>query len=167
MNRVAVVTCLLLSAPALGDATVPGAGGGARPSAAAESLEYTAEELHARLSAAPGEARRVSLYRITFRPGTAELVFPASEPTLREILRLARRMGFMIIAHTDERGSEKWNQRLSVARAKAVLGWLIARGADPKQIFAFGAGEDHPLVAGHNAAAWAKNARIDLSTAWP
>jgi outer membrane protein OmpA-like peptidoglycan-associated protein len=63
-------------------------------------------------------------------------------------------------SHTDERGDDIANLRLSQARAKVVVAYLVAKGIDPARLDPQGYGETQPLDNGHDEAAWAKNSRI-------
>ncbi|NOY25537.1 MAG: OmpA family protein [Oligoflexia bacterium] len=67
-----------------------------------------------------------------------------------------------IEGHTDSRGSARANQVLSEARAASVRQFLIDKGVDASRLKSTGYGESRPLVKGNNAAAWAKNRRVDL-----
>lgn len=67
-----------------------------------------------------------------------------------------------VAGHTDERGSQAYNLKLSKRRADTVKKLLIDGGAPGKKIRAVGMGEDYPLEKGHNEAAWAKNRRVEL-----
>lgn len=49
-----------------------------------------------------------------------------------------------INSHTDSRGSEKYNQKLSQGRANSVIVYLIAKGIVPERLFAKGFGESNP-----------------------
>ena len=50
-----------------------------------------------------------------------------------------------LIAHTDTRGSESYNQQLSTARANAAVAYIINCGVDPGRIIAEGKGESQLL----------------------
>lgn len=67
-----------------------------------------------------------------------------------------------IQGHTDERGSADYNRKLSQARSESVLAFLVNEGISPKRLAAQGYGEDQPLDLRHNAAAWAKNRRVEF-----
>jgi len=67
-----------------------------------------------------------------------------------------------IEGHTDDIGSAKKNQELSQARAEWVRGFLIRRGVEPERLQAVGYGDTRPLVDHRNAAARAKNRRVDF-----
>jgi outer membrane protein OmpA-like peptidoglycan-associated protein len=64
--------------------------------------------------------------------------------------------------HTDERGADDWNMRLSGLRAQAVVQALIDRGVAPQRLVAHGYGESKPLCTEHVEACWAKNRRVEL-----
>jgi outer membrane protein OmpA-like peptidoglycan-associated protein/tetratricopeptide (TPR) repeat protein len=50
-----------------------------------------------------------------------------------------------ISAHTDSRGSDEYNLKLSQKRADAVVAYLIDRGVDPSMLIAKGYGESQPV----------------------
>jgi outer membrane protein OmpA-like peptidoglycan-associated protein len=64
--------------------------------------------------------------------------------------------------HTDSRGDERMNERLSQARAGSVRQYLINRGVDPRRLTAAGYGESRPLEEGDGEDAWAKNRRVEF-----
>lgn len=67
-----------------------------------------------------------------------------------------------VSGHTDERGSNEYNNKLSKARADTVRQLLGEGGAPTARIKAVGMGERKPKVKGHNEKAWAKNRRVEL-----
>lgn len=64
--------------------------------------------------------------------------------------------------HTDSRGSDLANQKLSEARAASVRQYLIDKGVEANRLTSVGYGESKPLVKGNNEAAWSKNRRVDI-----
>ncbi len=56
-------------------------------------------------------------------------------------------MEIMIKAHTDNRGEDKYNLKLSERRAKATLEYVISKGINKERISAKGYGESEPKVA--------------------
>ncbi len=52
--------------------------------------------------------------------------------------------------HTDVRGSEEYNQKLSERRAESVKNALVQQGVDPRRIQTVGFGESMPLSSQHN-----------------
>ena len=61
--------------------------------------------------------------------------------------------------HTDVRGSEDYNERLSRGRANAVRRYLIERGVAPGKLVAVGYGESQPLSTELTEEAHAMNRR--------
>lgn len=81
-----------------------------------------------------------------------------ARPTLAKLAELiARSPGVPVVVegHTDAKGSEAYNQRLSERRADSVADWLARqRGVDPARLGRRGLGESEPV---------APNARADGS----
>lgn len=72
-----------------------------------------------------------------------------SESVLDEVANVLKKFTdkkFMICGYTDARGSESYNERLSEARAKAVLEALVKRGVPEKMLFHKGFGKRMALV---------------------
>ena len=67
-----------------------------------------------------------------------------------------------IEGHADERGTPEYNIALGERRAKAVEKYLMSLGVSASQLTSVSYGEEMPLVAAHNAEAWAKNRRAVL-----
>jgi OOP family OmpA-OmpF porin len=82
---------------------------------------------------------------------------------LGEILRRCDSGRIEIGGYTDSRGREELNQRLSQARAEAVLDALIARGVTLDRLSARGYGEERPAATNDNEAGRALNRRIEFT----
>ena len=67
-----------------------------------------------------------------------------------------------IQGHTDERGPADYNLDLSQQRAEAVLEYFVDQGVERARLSAEGFGESRPVDPASNAAAWAKNRRVDF-----
>lgn len=67
-----------------------------------------------------------------------------------------------IEGHTDSRGKDKDNQKLSQSRAESVLAYLASKGVDAGRLTASGYGESKPLVVEKSEADRAKNRRVDF-----
>ncbi len=65
--------------------------------------------------------------------------------------------------HCDERGSREYNLALGERRGNAVRDALIAEGIAASRIDVISYGEDSPVDAAHNEAAWAKNRRAEFN----
>jgi outer membrane protein OmpA-like peptidoglycan-associated protein len=67
-----------------------------------------------------------------------------------------------IQGHADERGSDKYNIKLTRARAASVMNALIQRGVIKDRLRSAGYGERCPVDPKHNASAWEKNRRVEF-----
>lgn len=65
---------------------------------------------------------------------------------LVQVMQTNKNMVIMAKAHTDNRGTEKYNERLSDRRAKSTRQYVISKGIDPSRISAKGMGELEPKV---------------------
>lgn len=53
-------------------------------------------------------------------------------------------------SHTDSRGSDAYNQKLSQRRAQSVVDYLVGKGIDRKRLVAKGYGESYPIALNDN-----------------
>jgi OmpA-OmpF porin, OOP family len=71
-------------------------------------------------------------------------------------------LGIEIGGHTDERGSDAYNDALSDARANAVRDHLVGLGIAAERLTAEGYGERMPKIRKHTEAAWRANRRVEF-----
>jgi len=99
---------------------------------------------------------------IYFETGKAAIK-PESHATLDAVAAAfarEKKLGLVEIqVHTDSRGSDAWNLKVSQARAQAIYDYLVAKGVDASRLRAKGYGETQPIDKRANEAAWAKNRR--------
>lgn len=77
-----------------------------------------------------------------------------SKPALDKLLRILNQNPTMVIeigGHTDNLGTNAYNQRLSEARAKSVVDYLIENGIERSRLVAKGYGETQPVAPNQNA----------------
>ena len=64
--------------------------------------------------------------------------------------------------HSDERGAEEFNLRITGERAQAIKTYLVSKGVSADRLAARGYGESRPLCTEHNEACWSRNRRTEL-----
>jgi OOP family OmpA-OmpF porin len=64
--------------------------------------------------------------------------------------------------HTDDQGTDEYNQTLSEQRAQAVVDWLVKTGIAKSRLHATGMGRKLPLDPGKTEAARANNRRVEF-----
>ena len=72
--------------------------------------------------------------------------------------------GFRIYVHghTDNVGTQQYNQKLSERRAQSVRDYLVEAGIDPTMITTKGFGKTRPLLRDNSARGRAKNRRVEI-----
>ena len=68
----------------------------------------------------------------------------------------------VVEGHTDSKGSEDTNLRLSQARAEAVVAYLVAAGISPDRLTAVGFGETRPIAENGTTIGRDQNRRIEF-----
>jgi outer membrane protein OmpA-like peptidoglycan-associated protein len=81
------------------------------------------------------------------------------------ILMTAHDYTISVNGHTDDVGSDAYNQKLSERRAQAVRDYLVKAGLPPEIVSVTGHGKSLPLVRDKSEAARAKNRRVELGIA--
>jgi outer membrane protein OmpA-like peptidoglycan-associated protein len=126
--------------------------------------------------ASDAEARRLNTL-ITFEKGKRVVLrgvnFETNKATLRtESETILTRAYNALVAnpdvrveisgHTDNVGSEKSNQTLSLKRAQAVKNWLVEKGIASNRMKAVGKGQNEPISSNETDAGRAENRRIEF-----
>jgi len=146
-----------------------------RAQAEADAIRKKAEAEVNRLQQALGqiaETRRTAL-GLVMNLGGDHLKFEFDKADLRPEDKelLARIAGILMTAHdytisvnghTDDVGSDAYNQKLSERRAQSVRNYLVQAGLSPEILSVEGHGKSLPLVKGTSDAARAKNRRVEL-----
>lgn len=90
---------------------------------------------------------------------------PESHAELNRILPLFRQypgLRVELSGHTDSRGSDTYNERLSDARAKAVRNYLISKGLNAARTEAIGYGEQQPVADNESDEGRQLNRRVEF-----
>ena len=110
--------------------------------------------------------------RFFFPPGAAELDADVEPAIARVASRLNerrnRRRAVLVEGHSDGSGSDAQNDRLSTARAEAIVELLVQHGVDADRVQVHGFGATRPLAMEQRAGgkdsveARARNRRVDV-----
>jgi outer membrane protein OmpA-like peptidoglycan-associated protein len=114
-----------------------------------------------------GDELIVRMYGLNFPVGSSE-IRPANFgllTKLQQVLREYPDAPVTVAGHTDSRGNDATNQRLSEERANAVQEYLLANMSSltPDRIEAVGYGESRPLASNETEQGRAQNRRIDVT----
>lgn len=104
------------------------------------------------------------MHNLFFERDKADLS-PASLAELGQLLRLLNenpKLRLEIGGHTDSDGSAEHNERLSQARAQAVVDHLVNNGIATDRLVPKGYGDDKPLAPNDSDENKARNRRTDM-----
>jgi len=108
---------------------------------------------------------RVPLYGVLFDFDKATLK-PASDAVLgraRDALQANPRLSVEVQGHTDNVGGDDYNAKLSEARARSVMQWLVKNGVPAARLTSKGYGKSKPVADNDTPEGRAKNRRVELS----
>ena len=150
----------------------------AQAKAEAERIRKRAEAERDRLETALGqiaETRKTALGLVMNLGGDhLKFEFNKAELSPKDRELLSRIAGILITAHdytisvnghTDDVGTDAYNQKLSERRAQAVRDYLQQAGLSAEILSVTGHGKSLPLVRGSSDTARAKNRRVELAIA--
>jgi len=150
----------------------------ARAQVEADRIRKQAEAEVNRLELALGqiaETRRTAL-GLVMNLGSDYLKFEFDKAELRSedrellsriagILLTSKDYSISVNGHTDDVGTEEYNQKLSERRAQAVRDYLVKAGLSPDILSVTGHGKSRPLAPGTSEQARARNRRVELGIA--
>lgn len=110
------------------------------------------------------KGKKVVLKGVTFEFGRATLTSNSETILTRAYNALVANpdVQIEISGHTDNVGSQQYNQDLSLKRAQAVRNWLAQKGIASTRMKAVGKGENEPVASNETYAGRAENRRIEF-----
>lgn len=111
----------------------------------------------------------ITLGDVLFETGKADLKSAAAADLTKLSGLLARypERSLVIEGHTDNVGSESYNQTLSQNRADSVKAFLLNQGIATNRMTAFGRGESAPVASNDSTSGRQMNRRVEIIIATP
>ena len=110
------------------------------------------------------EDQPVVLRNVLFDTSSA-VILESSFSELNELVGYLKRnkdKKIDISGHTDNVGSDAANQKLSDARAKSVMSYLVTNGIEESRMTAIGFGEEKPVDSNDTFEGRQKNRRVEF-----
>ena len=110
------------------------------------------------------KACHVAIYGVLFEFNKSTLL-PSSDAALQPVAALMaadKTLKLEVQGHTDNVGTDAYNQTLSEARAKAVMTWLTQHGVAADRLTAKGYGKTKPVADNGSDEGRAKNRRVEI-----
>ncbi|MCQ2973640.1 MAG: OmpA family protein [Bacteroidales bacterium] len=107
---------------------------------------------------------KMQLNNITFETNSADITSTSYEELERlvDLLKINNELKVEISAHTDDKGSESYNLKLSERRAVAVVSYLKGKGIFGNRLVTKGYGKSMPLVPNTSDENRAVNRRVEF-----
>jgi len=116
-------------------------------------------------AAAAPTAEKVTFSAGAFFDFDKSVLKPEGKTTLQNLVAQLKNTDIEVVVatgHTDWTGSDAYNMKLSMRRAKAVKAFLVSRGIPEERVFVEGKGERNPIADNHTKEGRAKNRRVDI-----
>jgi outer membrane protein OmpA-like peptidoglycan-associated protein len=114
------------------------------------------------------EEQRITLTlsgEVLFKTAQSDLL-PIARSRLERVAEVLKQQGveksMIVQGHTDSRGTDAYNDKLSQDRAESVRQFLIDEGVPADQIRAVGKGEGNPIASNDSAEGRANNRRVEI-----
>lgn len=135
--------------------------------AALEELRNAIDQMPEQSEDLKAEIVRV-VNNVQFEFDSEEIIEPAYDElnSLAAIMQEYDGLGVDIAARADERGSNDYNQDLSMRRAQAVKDYMVEQGVSESRITTSALGEEDPLMSGNSATAYAQNRSVQVTLSY-
>lgn len=119
----------------------------------------------ARIDSLPNHVVRVTMTNQTAFDTNSSNIKPGFEATMGKIADVVVRYGktsLTVVGHTDNVGSDEYNQKLSERRAHAVAQYLELKKVDPIRLAVSGRGEAQPIASNTSESGRQQNRRVEI-----
>ena len=122
------------------------------------------------VAAAPAPAAGAAATKVTY---AADAFFAANSAVLKaagkakldDLVGKVKAINLEVIVavgHTDSKGNDASNQKLSVRRAEAVKAYLVSKGIEKNRVYTEGKGSKQPVADNKTTEGRAKNNRVEI-----
>ncbi len=111
------------------------------------------------------EGDQIKLNQKVFFKTAKANILAQSFPLLNEVATILQenpQIEIRIEGHTDSRGSDRYNKKLSDRRAASVRTYLLEKGVDASRMNSVGYGEERPIEDNSTEAGRAANRRVEI-----
>ncbi len=113
----------------------------------------------------PPAATKVTYAADAFFDTAKHVLKPEGKAKLDDLVGKVKGINLEVIiavGHTDSRGSDPYNQKLSVRRSEAVKAYLVSKGIEKNRVYTEGKGEKQPVADNKTKEGMAKNRRVEI-----
>jgi OmpA-OmpF porin, OOP family len=135
------------------------------PVAAAPAPAAAAPAAAAPAPAAGAAATKVTYAADAFFASNSAVLKAAGKAKLDDLVGKVKAINLEVIVavgHTDSKGNDASNQKLSVRRAEAVKAYLVSKGIEKNRVYTEGKGSKQPVADNKTAEGRAKNNRVEI-----
>ncbi|TMI61855.1 MAG: OmpA family protein [Bacteroidetes bacterium] len=106
----------------------------------------------------------IKFHEVVFKSGSAVLLQQGKDVLDTVVTYMKKNEGVIVTidGHTDNTGSDKINNPLSLKRAEAVKAYIVSKGVDANRMITSGFGSKQPIADNKTAAGRKKNRRIEI-----
>ena len=160
--RAAAAPAPVAAAPAPAPAPAPSA---PAPAPAAPVVTPAPAPAPAPAAPPPPAATKVTYAADAFFDFDKSVLKPEGKAKLDDLTSKVKDINLEVIiavGHTDSRGSDAYNQKLSVRRSEAVKAYLVSKGIEKNRVYTEGKGEKQPVADNKTKEGQAKNRRVEI-----
>lgn len=144
--------------------------GGAAGAVIGHQMDQQAKEIDASVEGATVQRVGEGI-AVTFDSGLlfaydSDVIQPAARANLTELANSLKKYpesSLLIVGHTDDTGSDSYNQGLSQRRADAAASFLVSQGIARSRIQTSGKGESEPVASNMSDDGRAQNRRVEVA----
>ena len=115
--------------------------------------------------AAGAAATKVTYAADAFFAANSAVLKAAGKAKLDDLVGKVKAINLEVIVavgHTDSKGNDASNQKLSVRRAEAVKAYLVSKGIEKNRVYTEGKGSKQPVADNKTTEGRAKNNRVEI-----